>query len=67
MCPYIFKFDVVYVYNSPWRYYYYAVAALSELPVKGHLCVWSIGMRWGVVLWAVVRGWRGEVICVCMF
>jgi hypothetical protein len=40
----IFKFDVVYIYiySSLWWCYSYAVAVLSELLVKGYLCIYTV-------------------------
>jgi hypothetical protein len=35
------KFDVVYIYSSPW-WWCYAVAVLSEMLVKGYLCVYIL-------------------------
>jgi hypothetical protein len=40
MCTDILKFDVVYIYSSPWWCYYYAVVVLPELLVKGGICVY---------------------------
>jgi hypothetical protein len=81
MCTYIFKFDVVYIYSSPWWCYYYAVAALSELPVKEHIYIYTpyhksnSTLAAPVLLWCCgydvngARSWcygsRAMHICTC--